>query len=100
MNGYPRPTLHESALVLAKNQTGRKGIAMSVDILLSRLDGVKRTGHEKWIAKCPAHDDRSPSLVIKEADDGRVLIHCFAGCGAAEILDVLDLNFPDLYPQK
>lgn len=73
---------------------------MPLDILLSRLDGVKRTRHEKWIAKCPAHNDRNPSLTIKETDDGRVLIYCFAGCGAAEILDALDLNFSDLFPSK
>ena len=38
--------------------------------LLSRLDGVKQTGRNKWKAKCPAHDDNSPSLHIRECDDG------------------------------
>ena len=52
---------------------------MSADALLSRLDGVKKTGHGQWIARCPAHEDRSPSLSIAEKDD-RVLVHCHAGC--------------------
>jgi hypothetical protein len=59
---------------------------------------VKRTGPGKWIAKCPAHDDRRPSLSVKEADDGKVLLHCWSGCGAAEIVNALGLSLADLFP--
>ncbi|MHB1750988.1 MAG: CHC2 zinc finger domain-containing protein, partial [Acidithiobacillus sp.] len=48
--------------------------------VLSRLHKVKRTGADKWQALCPAHDDHTPSLSIKEADDGKVLLKCWAGC--------------------
>jgi len=48
---------------------------MSIDALLDRLDGVKETGHGKYIARCPAHDDQSPSLAIKDCGDGRILLH-------------------------
>jgi hypothetical protein len=47
--------------------------------LLSGLEGVRHcTGG--YTARCPAHDDRNPSLSIREIEDGRVLFHCFAGC--------------------
>lgn len=73
---------------------------MSAENLLQRLDKVKRIRGDKWQACCPAHNDKSPSLVVREMDDGRVLIHCFAGCGAAEILDAVGLDFTELYPPK
>lgn len=73
---------------------------MSADNLLQRLEKVKKTGTDKWSARCPAHDDKGPSLAIRELDDGRVLLHCFAGCGAAEVLDALGMEFSELYPPK
>ena len=51
---------------------------MGVDMLLSKLDGVKRTGPGRWLAKCPAHEDRRASLAIREGDVGKTLVHCFA----------------------
>ena len=72
---------------------------MSVDTLLSRLDKVRKTGNGRWTSRCPAHDDRGPSLAIRELDDGRVLLHCFAGCESASVLDALGLTFNDLFPE-
>ncbi|WP_215876579.1 hypothetical protein HF292_007450 [Acidithiobacillus ferruginosus] len=69
-----------------------------IDAVLHRLDRVKRTAPGKWIALCPAHDDRRPSLSIREADDGRVLLKCWSGCGAAEIVSALGLSLADLFP--
>ena len=69
-----------------------------VDAVLSRLEKVKRTAPDKWIALCPAHDDRRPSLSIREADDGKVLLRCWSGCGAAEIVSVLGLSLAALFP--
>lgn len=66
--------------------------------ILHRLERVRRTGPGKWIAACPAHDDRRPSLSIREADDGRVLLKCWTGCGAAEIVNALGLSLADLFP--
>lgn len=40
----------------------------NIDKLTSRLDGVKSNGYGKYLARCPAHDDKSPSLAIKETD--------------------------------
>ncbi|MDR0701226.1 MAG: hypothetical protein LBF61_02265 [Azoarcus sp.] len=73
---------------------------MIVDVILSRLEKVKRTGAGTWIARCPAHDDRSPSLSIRETGDGRVLLHCFAGCDVSEVLSAMGLSLGDLFPDS
>ena len=67
--------------------------------LIDRLEGVKETGPGRWIARCPAHDDRSPSLSIRELDDGRILIHDFGGCGGPDVMDAVGLTLSDLYPE-
>lgn len=72
---------------------------MDVDTLLSRLEGVRgRNG--SWSARCPAHADRSPSLSIKALDDGRILMHCFGGCGTDAVLGSLGLTMADLFPER
>lgn len=73
---------------------------MSADALISRLDKVKRTGNGTWLACCPAHEDRSPSMSIREVEDGRVLVHCFAGCSVEQILGAVGLEFDALFPPK
>jgi hypothetical protein len=42
-----------------------------------------------WIARCPAHDDRRPSLSIRDGDDGKLLVHCHAGCGQEDVIAAL-----------
>lgn len=73
---------------------------MSVETFISALSGVKKTGKRSWIAKCCAHNDKSPSLAISETDDGRVLVHCFAGCSVEEILGAVGMDFDALYPPR
>jgi hypothetical protein len=47
----------------------------------------------EYFAFCPAHDDRnSPDLRLREAEDGRVLLRCFAGCGQDDVLSALAQN--------
>jgi hypothetical protein len=65
--------------------------------ILTRLQGVKPEG-KGWKAKCPAHDDKSPSLSITEGSDGRALIHCHAGCKPEAICAALGLTLADLFP--
>lgn len=71
---------------------------MNATTLLDRLDGVKQTALDRWIAKCPAHEDRSPSLSIREVDDGKTLVQCFGGCSALDVLDAVGLEWAALFP--
>jgi hypothetical protein len=73
---------------------------MSADTLLAHLDNIKRTGAGRWIARCPAHEDRRASLAVRELDDGRVLVHCFAGCSVYEVLGAVGLDMAALFPEK
>lgn len=66
--------------------------------LLSRLDAVRQTGPDRWIARCPAHDDRQPSLSVREDPDGKLLLHCFGGCGAGDVVGAVGLSLADLFP--
>ncbi len=65
--------------------------------MLDRLEGVRQTGPDRWIARCPAHEDSRPSLSIREVDGGRVLIYDFGGCEVAHILGELGLSLSDLF---
>ena len=68
-----------------------------VEVLLSRLQKVKgRNG--SWTACCPAHNDKGPSLAIREADDGRILLHCFAGCETLNVVQAVGMDMTDLFP--
>ncbi|MDD4966998.1 hypothetical protein [Halothiobacillus sp.] len=71
---------------------------VSIDDLLSRLDGVRKTGPGKWTAKSPTRNERTASLSIKQTDDGRILLHDFGGSEAADILAALGLNWVQLIP--
>lgn len=71
-----------------------------LDNLLSHLDKVKRTGSGTYQACCPAHADRSPSLSVRELEDGRILLHCFAGCEAHEVLSAIGLDIHALFPER
>ena len=71
---------------------------MDAQILLEKLEKVRASGQGRWMACCPAHEDRTPSLQITQAND-RVLIHCHAGCGGNEVLEAVGLDFSVLYPE-
>jgi hypothetical protein len=72
---------------------------MSAAVLLERLQGVQQSASDRWRSVCPAHESkhRTKSLSIRELDDGRVLIHCFAGCGGTDVLAAVGLEFRDLF---
>jgi 5S rRNA maturation endonuclease (ribonuclease M5) len=71
----------------------------AMNSILSRLNGVKPCGNG-WKALCPAHDDQKQSLHVSEGKDGRVLIHCHAGCSVNNICQALGIDLRDLFPQK
>lgn len=68
--------------------------------VLKRLRGVRKTGPSRWKACCPAHDDRHPSLSIEEARDGRVLLHCHAGCSTERVCAAIGLTLKDLFSKS
>ena len=70
----------------------------TIERVLRELPYKHQSGN-RWIARCPAHDDKDPSLSINEADDQRVLIHRHAGCSVEQILSKLRLQMRDLFPQ-
>ena len=70
---------------------------MTASELVGSLESVRARGPNKWGARCPAHADKSPSLSIREGDDGRLLVHCFAGCTIDEITSALGLRVSDLF---
>jgi hypothetical protein len=71
---------------------------MTIINLLARLEKVKRTGTESYIACCPSHNDKNPSLSLRDLPDGRILIHCFAGCNSNSILSSIGLDMNALFP--
>lgn len=73
---------------------------MSIMGFLDVLSNVKKTGAHSWVATCPAHNDRTPSLVIREKPDGFILCHCFAGCGIDEICEAAKIEIDVLFPDK
>jgi putative DNA primase/helicase len=63
---------------------------MKAKTAAAALGGRKAGGG--WMARCPAHDDRNPSLSIREGDDGKPLVRCHAGCDQARVIAVLRLR--------
>ena len=64
---------------------------------LARALGGRRSGHG-WVARCPAHRDRHPSLTIADGAEGRLLLRCFAGCSWSAIQDALRAR--SLWPER
>lgn len=75
-------------------------MSFALDNLLSKLDKVKKTAPDRYLACCPAHDDKSPSMAIRELEDGRILLHCFSGCSVPEIVVAVGLELSDLFPPR
>ena len=74
-------------------------ITSPVQTLLSRLERVRRAGNG-YSARCPAHQDRSSSLSVTEGSDGRVLVHCFAGCPVHVVAAAVGMTVSDLFPPR
>jgi hypothetical protein len=70
---------------------------MNLEVILDRLQGVKRSG-PGWMARCPAHDDKNPSLSLRE-ENGKVLLHCFAGCTVEAICAASEIEVRDLFSE-
>ena len=72
---------------------------MNVQEITGRFDKFKPAGENQWSARCPCHEDRRNSLCIGVGDDGRILLHCQAGCETNAILEHVGLSMRDLMPE-
>jgi hypothetical protein len=59
---------------------------------------TSRRVQDGWMVTCPAHGDRTPSLHVTEGRDGRILLHCHAGCDVDAVVAADGLGPADLYP--
>jgi hypothetical protein len=75
-------------------------VQSNIDFILSQLEGVKQSGAGQWISRCPAHEDRSPSLAISIGAEGQVLLYCFRGCNLDEIVSSLGIDVAALWPDS
>ena len=72
---------------------------MTITQFLALFPTAKET-RKGWDVLCPAHDDHHPSLGVMEGDDGRIVLHCFAGCTPAAICASLGLTLGDLFQDR
>jgi len=73
---------------------------MNIHEFIGYFEKSYKSGKNEYQCLCPAHDDRTASLGIKELPDGRILINCFAGCSAFDILNSVGLTFDDIVPKR
>ena len=71
-----------------------------IENLLSRLEKVKAKKANQWVACCPAHSDTTPSLAIAQTLDGRILLKCWSGCSALDVISAIGLDWSALFPPK
>lgn len=91
---------HSGAATYSSGLHANPTTSRPIERLLPRLDLVKPMGDARWLARCPSHVDKRPSLNVRELDDGTLLLKCRSGCGAGEIVSALGLQLRDLFPPK
>jgi hypothetical protein len=62
-----------------------------------RPKGNEQRGME---SRCPAHEDRNPSLSVGLGKGDRVLLKCHAGCSQEDVVDALGLTMADLFERN
>lgn len=72
-----------------------------IEDILSRLEKVKRTGRNNWLACCPAHDDKNPSLTLTHGENGGVVARCHSHqCDISAIVHAVGLGWAPWFPPK
>lgn len=74
-------------------------MAISIQEFLSKFAGASKV-KSGWIAKCPAHDDRKPSLSIDYGKDGGIVVFCQAHCETISVLEAVGCTFADIQPEQ
>ena len=75
----------------------RSGSPPKLDEFLDSLENVRKDANG-WNARCPLHDDAKNSLSVSLGNDGKLLIHCHAGCNTPQILYQCGLTMRELFP--
>ena len=70
-----------------------------VSLLLPRLVDVKQHGN-RWTATCPNGHEHKGGLSVAVGGDGRLMLHCFKGCDAEQVLRAVGLRLADLFPER
>ncbi len=86
------------ALVATTHPRNPNRMTRPIDSVLARLQRTRKSGNS-WIACCPAHEDRSPSLSVSSGRDDAVLLKCHGGCGVIDIVHAIGLELRDLFPK-
>ena len=74
---------------------------MNIQEFITHFKAVKQMGENQYMALCPAHNDKNPSLSIGLSENkNQILLHCYAGCSAEDILNAVGLKKKDLYDNK
>jgi putative DNA primase/helicase len=91
--------MREVHVMLTDPQEGTAVSTTPIYHVLNQLANVKHSG-QGFSARCPSHHDRHSSLSVGIGDDGRVLLHCHAGCQPEEITEAIGLEMRDLFPSQ
>lgn len=74
---------------------------MKIEEFLNYLKNVKKVRENQYMALCPAHNDKNPSLSIGLSENkNQILLHCYAGCSADDVLNTVGLKKKDLFNNK
>ena len=88
-------TLHSS-----RNSNSPHSALARVLHALEAAECTPRRVGAHWSSRCPAHNDRTPSLSVGTGKDGRVLLRCRAGCDTGAIIRTLGLRWADLFESR
>ncbi len=95
----PKPTVVEGDPEPVQARTSEGSPATTVDDVIARLQGVSKRG-DGWVARCPAHDDKSPSLKIDRGPRDNVLLYCHAGCSFDDVMKALGFGGKTRLPSR
>ena len=107
--GLPRASSKAARAQTLRSGRTRREVQTMVASVPARvrlfLDALERHGcapcqmrEGQWIAKCPAHEDRNPSLSVGVGRAGQPLAHCFRGCSYASIRSSVEFTDSDAAP--
>ncbi len=92
-----RPRWRQKTVESASQAMNAGDTTSALEHVLRHLSRVRQVG-DGYKAECPTHDDREPSLSIRRAQDGTVLLKCLAGCLTSEVVKAAGLEMKDLFP--